>query len=145
MKPLFTAAAVSAMLAGGIAHADPVFTTSGYLRIGVGESNDGDMAAMGLNGASSKYRLGNEDDFYGEFGVGLNQDLGNGSAVVGGIRYHVAGDSNDLTDNGNFDADLALREAWVGVKGLGAGALAESTVWAGRRFYKRKDIHINDF
>lgn len=145
MKPLFTAAAVSAMLAGGIAHADPVFTTSGYLRIGVGESNDGDMAAMGLNGAGSKYRLGNEDDFYGEFGVGLNQDLGNGSAVVGGIRYHVAGDSNDLTDNGNFDADLALREAWVGVKGLGAGALAESTVWAGRRYYKRKDIHINDF
>ena len=62
------------------------FDRTGYLRIGVGESAGGDLAAMELNGAWAKYRLGNEDDFYGEFGIGIDAPLGNGSAVIGGSR-----------------------------------------------------------
>nr|WP_245008830.1 carbohydrate porin [Pseudovibrio brasiliensis] len=68
----------------------------------------------------------------------------NGSALVGGVRAHVAGDNNDLIVDGEFDANVATREFWLGYKGLGEGALSESTVWVGRRFYKRKDIHITD-
>lgn len=145
MKPIIATAAFCAAMGSTAVLAESPFSTTGYLRIGVGESDGGDLAAMQLNGAWAKYRLGNEDDFYGEFGVGLDAPLNNGSSVIGGIRYHVAGDSNDLTDRGSFDASLALREAWLGYRGLGAGAFEEAAVWAGRRYYKRKDIHINDF
>ncbi|MDM7458469.1 MAG: carbohydrate porin [Paracoccus sp. (in: a-proteobacteria)] len=145
MKTYIATAAFCAALGSTAVLAESPFSTTGYLRIGVGESNSGDLAAMQLNGAWAKYRLGNEDDFYGEFGIGLDAPLNNGSAVIGGIRYHVAGDSNDLTDRGSFDASLALREAWLGYRGLGAGAIEESAAWIGRLYYKRKDIHINDF
>lgn len=145
MKPIIVAAAFCAAIGATAVQAESPFSTTGYLRIGVGESAGGDLAAMQLNGAWAKYRLGNEDDFYGEFGIGMDAPLGNGSALVGGVRYHIAGDSNDLTDRGSFDASVALREAWLGYRGLGAGALDEAAIWAGRRYYKRKDIHINDF
>ena len=146
MKKILTGTALSlAMLGGTAASAEVTYSPTGYLRIGVGESNDGDFAAMQLNDAWTKYRLGNETDFYGELGVNLTNDLANGSKIVGGVRYHLSGDSNDLRVSGEVDANLALREAWLGYAGIGDGALSDSTLWAGRRYYKRKDIHIIDF
>ncbi len=134
-----------AVMCGAVAQAEVSYSPTGYLRLGVGESNDGDFAELQLNGAWTNYRLGNESDFYGELGVNLTNELSSGSKIVGGIRYHLSGDSNDLRGSGEVDANLALREAWLGYSGIGDGALAESTVWAGRRYYKRKDIHIIDF
>ncbi len=146
MKKTFMGTALSlAMLSGAAAQAEVTYSPTGYLRIGVGESNDGDFVGMQLNGAWTKYRLGNEPDFYGELGVNLTNELDNGSKIVGGIRYHLSGDSNDLRVSGEVDANLALREAWLGYQGIGDGALSDSTIWAGRRYYKRKDIHIIDF
>ncbi|MGD1883225.1 MAG: carbohydrate porin [Paracoccaceae bacterium] len=143
-KPL-GATLAAALLASTAAYAEPTFTPTGYLRLGVGETEGGDFVELQLNGAWTNYRLGNEADFYGEYGFNLSNKFASGSELVGGIRYHISGDSNDLRFSGEFDADVALRELWVGYKGLGAGALSESTLWAGRRYYKRKDIHINDF
>ncbi|MBM7069166.1 carbohydrate porin [Actibacterium sp. 188UL27-1] len=130
---------------GGAAQAEFKFSQTGYLRLGVGETEGSDFVKMQLNGAWTKYRLGNEADFYGEFGFNASTDLSNGSQIVGGIRYHIAGDSNDLRFSGDIETDIVLRELWVGYKGFGEGAFKDSTLWAGRRYYKRKDIHIIDF
>ncbi|WP_109316048.1 carbohydrate porin [Pseudovibrio ascidiaceicola] len=140
---LGTVAALS-VLATTAAHAEFEYNQTGYLRIGVGQTEGDKFTAMQLNGAWNKYRLGNESDFYGEYGVGGKYTFENGSALVGGVRAHVAGDNNDLIVDGEFDANVATREFWLGYKGLGEGALSDSTVWVGRRFYKRKDIHITD-
>lgn len=146
MKKLLTGTAMSLALTGATAAlAEVTFSQTGYLRLGVGESNDGDFAEMQLNGAWTNYRLGNESDFYGEFGVNMTNELANGSKIVGGVRYHLSGDGNDLRASGEVDANLALREVWLGYAGIGDGALSDSTIWAGRRYYKRKDIHIIDF
>ena len=63
MKKILTGTALSlAMLGGTAASAEVTYSPTGYLRIGVGESNDGDFAAMQLNDAWTKYRLGRSEE-----------------------------------------------------------------------------------
>lgn len=136
---------VTALTLGTTAQAELTFSKSGYFRLGTGETDGGEYTEMQLNGADTKYRLGNEQSFYGEFGAHANYIMNTGSEIMGIIRYHAAGDVNDLDLAGDFPAGVALREMWIGYKGLGQGAFQNSMIWAGRRYYKRKDIHINDF
>ncbi|WP_244061301.1 maltoporin, partial [Aeromonas caviae] len=44
----------------------------------------------------------------------------------------------------NGDSDFALRQFNVQAKGL-LGFAPEATLWAGKRYYQRHDIHISDF
>ena len=148
-KWLPIAAAVTAALASQAAFA---VDFHGYFRSGVGVSGDGDMVKYNVNKVG---RLGNENDTYGE--VQLGQEVFNKDGktfYVDSMFAMTSNGSNDWEGTGtvcNFDAkqcngdsDFALRQFNVQAKGL-LGFAPEATLWAGKRFYQRHDIHISDF
>jgi maltoporin len=113
---------------------------NGYLRAGLGLNDDG--GAMDRFYDSRIGRLGNEDDLYGE--AAISHDL----AYEGEHRWYVTlrlalADGN-MAANGttNDSLSVGLPEAFVGADNLfGHGC----TVWLGRRFYHRRDVHVTDF
>lgn len=123
------------------------FEFHGYLRSGLGStlSKDGNQACFQLPGAFTKYRLGNECETYAEMAFDETAFKGKDGAE---FAYHAmlaykttqARDYESLNDTGN---DIAVRQFWVEAKNIpflrGAG------VWAGKRFYRRNDVHITDF
>ena len=119
--------------------------SNGYLRIGVGSTNGGDFTIFKLNGAESKYRLGNESDVYAEFGLGYRAALANGSDFVVEAMVNGYGDSNAFTNGDAFAGDSNLVQAYAGIENIGTGAFREAFIWAGRRYYRRRDVHITDF
>lgn len=121
------------------------FFSHGYLRFGAGDSDAGDFYVFQLNGALSKYRLGNESDVYGELGLGFRGDLGNGSDLVTEVMANGWGNSNAFNNGAPFDGGNGIVQAYAGVERVGDGALAEAFVWIGRRFYRRRDVYITDF
>lgn len=146
-KWLPIAAAVTAALASASASA---VDFHGYFRSGVGVSGDGDMQTWSKQKVG---RLGNEDDTYGEIQLGqevFNKD--NKSFYVDSMVAMTSNGSNDWESTGtvcNFDdkqckddAQFALRQFNVQAKNLFGG---NETLWAGKRFYQRHDIHISDF
>jgi len=113
----------------------------GYFRLGTGTSVDGEQACYKAPGAGAKYRLGNECDSWVE--------------VAGYDTYHL-GDSKDgayihtegmLTFSGTDEQSIEFNEVSQLYVELGhfSNALGEAKVWAGRRWYERHDIHINDY
>ena len=141
---------------------------SGYLRSGIGNTlTGGDQACFFAAGASSKYRLGNECETYAELGLGKELYKKDEKSFYLGSRIaYVTNQSNDFEAVGrggtltgiDFDnqtvttsdsnpftnAQSAIREFFV----LGKNVLSSfpgATLWAGKRFYKRNDIHITDF
>ena len=118
---------------------------AGYLRSGVGNSlNGGKQSCFKLPGAEAKYRLGNECEQYAE--LELRQDVysfADGSVLsVDGMASLYNQYNRQLTFQGdNGTARLPqLYAQWSNLPSLNGGSL-----WAGRRYYKRNDIHISDF
>lgn len=114
----------------------------GYARSGIGwTSGGGEQSAFTVNGGGSKYRLGNESDTYAELKLG--QELfkdGNKSIYFDtNVAYGGTLHNNDWTET-----NPALRELNVQFKNF-ADALPNATLWAGKRFYQRHDVHLNDF
>jgi maltoporin len=113
----------------------------GYLRSGVGRSSGGDQPCFQLPGAGAKYRLGNECDTFAEL------------ALVHGLGARVPGE-NDLR-RWQWTGRLALAAPQAQDYREPSGRLPEfwlqyatsggAKVWAGKRFYLRHDVHINDF
>ncbi|ELV7509619.1 maltoporin [Aeromonas veronii] len=150
MKWLPIAAAVTAALASQAAFA---VDFHGYMRSGVGVSGDGDMQTWKKNLVG---RLGNEDDTYGE--VQLGSEVFNKDGKTFYVDSMVAMTSNGsngwestCNDAGNggkcsedADAKFALAQFNVQAKGL-LNFAPEATMWAGKRYYQRHDIHITDF
>jgi maltoporin len=118
---------------------------NGYLRLGIGSTDGDDFTAFRLNGSESKYRLGNETDVYAEFGLGYRGALPNGSDFVAEIMLNGYGNSNAINHGVDFDGDGDLVQAYAGIENIGDGAFREAFVWAGRRYYRRRDVHITDF
>jgi maltoporin len=120
----------------------------GYLRSGSGSgSQGGDVACFQINAPAfggdvgRSGRLGNECDTYGE----LQFDAGLGETSGIGFKLHtmVAFGSQQVQD---YEQSVpAWRQAWVEANNIGSGALANATLWVGKRFYKRHDVHISDF
>ncbi|WP_386697757.1 maltoporin [Lonepinella sp. MS14436] len=115
----------------------------GYARSGIGwTSGGGEQTAFQVNGGGSKYRLGNESDTYAELKLG--QELfkdGNQSIYFDtNLAYGGTLNNNDWTET-----SPALRELNVQFKNFAEGVLPEATLWAGKRFYQRHDVHMNDF
>ncbi|NEX80571.1 MULTISPECIES: maltoporin [Aeromonas] len=156
-KWLPIAAAVTAALASQAAFA---VDFHGYFRSGVGVSGDGDMVKYNVNKVG---RLGNENDTYGE--VQLGQEVFNKDGKTFYVDSMVAMTSDGSTDwestesrfqctsadgstldgcENKEDATFALRQFNVQAKGL-LGFAPEATLWAGKRYYQRHDIHISDF
>lgn len=118
---------------------------TGYMRGGLGASSGSDsQRCFKLQGAQSKYRLGNECEQYAE--LSLEQEftkLDDGSTV--GV-FGMGSLYNQYDRKPTFDGEygeIRLPQAyayWKNVAALNGGSL-----WAGRRYYKRNDISISDF
>lgn len=118
---------------------------TGYVRSGVGSADSGDsQACFQLPGAQSKYRLGNECEQYSE--LDLRQDLltlddGSVVSVEAMVQlFNEYGHTPKFTGEHGFTRMNQMFAEWSKVPALNGGSL-----WAGRRFYKRNDIHISDF
>ena len=118
---------------------------AGYLRSGVGNSlNGGKQSCFKLPGAEAKYRLGNECEQYAE--LERRQDVysfDDGSVLsVDGMASLYNQYDRQLTFQGDNGAARLpqLYAQWSNLPSLNGGSL-----WAGRRYYKRNDIHISDF
>jgi maltoporin len=117
---------------------------AGYARGGFGGADGGGtQSCFQLPGAPVKYRLGNECEQYIE--LELSQDLYKGDdgtlLKVDGMAslYNAYGHAPTFT--GEY-GDARLPQLWMS---LNLPSLNGGSLWAGRRYYKRHDIHIADF
>lgn len=113
----------------------------GYARSGIGwTGSGGEQQCFQTTGAQSKYRLGNECETYAELKLGQEvwKEGDKSFYFDTNVAYSVA-QQNDWEGT-----DPAFREANVQGKNL-IEWLPGSTIWAGKRFYQRHDVHMIDF
>jgi maltoporin len=117
----------------------------GYIRaLGGANSESGNAACFKLAGAGSKYRLGNECEIYGELMLGQQlAKLSDGGTVKANVMLSLFTPTSDGALLTNNDTDLDFAQAYIQAENL--SALNGGGIWAGRRYYKREDVHINDF
>jgi maltoporin len=120
----------------------------GYFRSGIGGNNKGGSQVCFQDpGNEYKFRLGNECENYAEweFAQSLYKDKSGVEFIYDGMLAYITGlagpDFDSLKNPGN---EIALRQNWVGAKGLPflpSGSMA----WIGKRYYHRNDVHQIDF
>ncbi|MFZ4539319.1 maltoporin [Propionivibrio sp.] len=120
-------------------------SVEGYIRALEGvNSSSGAAACFKLAGAESKYRLGNECEVYGELLVGQElATLPDGGMLKGNVMLSLFSPTSDgkmLTDNATTGR---VAQAYLAAEKL--SFLNGGSLWFGRRYYKREDIHITDF
>lgn len=145
-KLLPVAAAISTALLtqSAFAVSGEDFEFHGYMRSGIGANFDsgGDQVCFQLPGVGWKYRLGNECETYFETSFGANLYQGDAAEyfkLYFTLAYVVEGE----TDFEQFSP--ALRELWIESGNVAGGIFEGARFWAGKRFYRRHDVHINDF
>ncbi len=130
----------------------------GYFRAGYGRnSRGGALTAFAAPGAGAKYRLGNEAENYGELIFGknvylpgafrLNEDLrpdGTPSGPIARVQVRLSMVSLYATLGSGSATTFGLPEAWASIGNVFA-AQPGAKFWAGQRFYRRHDVHINNF
>lgn len=128
-----------AATAGGAAASDAEGELHGYFRTGVGHNTGGgEQACFGLEGVA-KYRLGNECDSYGEFLYTKEvMKSANGASFVANFMGNVSADGYDFGTASKY-----LSQAFMEVKNL--DVMRGGTVWMGKRYYHRLDIHVIDY
>jgi maltoporin len=122
------------------------FEFHGYFRSGYGlNGRGGQQVAFKAPGAGAKYRLGNEPETYAELifvNNWINPERDKDKAWLK-TEFLVQADTDNSASFSNTD-HFRLREAFVQ-----AGNVIKSQptlkFWAGNRYYRRNDIHINDF
>ncbi|WP_353620210.1 carbohydrate porin, partial [Thalassotalea sp. G20_0] len=134
------AGAISAIVFSAAASAATV-DFHGVVRSGVGLSaGGGDQEAFQAKGAASKFRLGNETETYGE--IKLGSELFNNGEQSFYLDSNIAFSVDQAKDW--EEKSPAFREFNVQAKGV-LGFAPEATLWAGKRYYKRQDVHLSDF
>ncbi len=126
-----------------LSQAASAFEFHGYMRSGLGYNSDGgDQVCFQTPGARSKYRLGNECETYIEtvFAENIFEGENNAYFKVQLLFAHVVEGEDDFE---NYDP--AAREAYVEAGNLFGGFLEGAKFWAGKRFYRRHDVHMTDF
>ena len=125
------------------------FDYFGYVRAGYGVDEDGtSQSRFKAPGAPSAYRLGNENDTYMETGFSwyhLNEDKAD--PAVFGTHFLLAYSTLDKNTGIELEGDsgaVSLREVYATARNVFAEH-PDATFWAGQRFYRRHDVHINDF
>jgi maltoporin len=130
----------------------------GYFRAGYGRDNEGGpQVGFQAPGALAKYRLGNEAENYGELTFGKNfyvpglfspdapppaDDAALGPVARVQARVSIFNPYQDLLNSGA--TDFGLPEAWASIGNV-VDSQPDMKFWAGSRYYRRYDIHINDF
>ncbi|MGE9269696.1 MAG: maltoporin, partial [Verrucomicrobiales bacterium] len=114
----------------------------------------GALQGFGLPGVS-KYRLGNEAENYGEllfsktfFTPGSFALYDPSEKAVQGVvsQWNLRLAYVNPYDNygSGSDTTFSVPEAWASFANIVPGD-PDAKIWAGNRFYRRHDIHINDF
>jgi maltoporin len=129
---------------------------TGYFRAGYGRDDQGGpQAAFQAPGALAKGRLGNEAENYGEVTIGKNFYLPGVFSLVRGAnsvssqpigRFQVRVSMYNPYTNYlvSSSTQFGLAEAWAAIGNLSASQ-PSMTFWAGNRYYRRHDVHIDDF
>lgn len=118
---------------------------SPYIRAQGGVNTEGSSSAcFKLAGAAAKYRMGNECEIYGELMLGQELNKFSDNSAVN-AHVMLAGyqplTSKKMLDDSSSDFRFAQAYlSWDKISLLNGGNL-----WAGRRYYKREDVHITDF
>lgn len=113
--------------------------STGYLRAGVGDSAGHTQSCFQAPGAGAKYRLGNECEVYGRASLYYRHRLQEGSIAP---YFHAEAQPEFNGAYGDAFEYKDMAQAFVEVGNL-RGTPAKA--WIGRRYYKRRDIHINDY
>ncbi len=132
-----------ASAAGAASAAGPAIDFSGYMRAGVGVNTaGGNQVCYQLAGADTKWRLGNECDYVVEpsFNVKLADFEGSDWHVHLMPSVYKAWDSNSAV----ADDALTTRFGQIYTYGDHIASLGNGKLWAGRRFYNRLQLGIND-
>jgi len=144
---LIAAAMFAAVTSMSAAHADytPNIYFNGYLRTGIFHGKGGQMTKFNVNKVG---RLGNENDSYGELALGSDIIKVDDTVWTVNSRFTVADNKYNqdwqATDGERANNNhLALRELYINAKGV-LDWDKDASVWVGKRFYKREDIHITD-
>jgi maltoporin len=126
---------------------------SGYFRAGYGVNNHGSIQTpFQAPDAPAKFRLGNETENYGELAFsktwyepGIFSRFQPATATHPGgalAKFQLRLAFYEPYDGGDFQ--VSMPELWASLGNL-VTAQPELKFWAGNRFYRRHDIHINDF
>src|SRR4029453_11887616 len=128
------------------------FEFHGYLRSGYGlNSRGGQQVAFQAPGADAKYRLGNEAETYAELifvNNWVNPEHDDDKAWIR-TQVMIEANTSNSANYANFPGGIGndqfrFREAFVQ-----AGNVFKSQpfakFWAGERYYRRYQAHINDF
>lgn len=130
---------------------------TGYFRAGYGRDDEGGpQVGFQAPGALAKGRLGNEPENYGELTISKNFYLPGafslsrnsaGGAPSGPIgRFQVRMSMYNPYQNylDSSATQFGLAEAWGAIGNL-SSSQPSMNVWAGNRYYRRHDVHIDDF
>lgn len=117
------------------------FSFTGYARTGFIVDEDGKKVndQFGTPGAWAKYRLGNETGTFIENTLSKKWSINDGSWARATFMWAHSDDSK----NNVWEDGAALRQSYVELGNL--SDLNNLTFWAGRRYYRRDDIHLNDW
>jgi maltoporin len=141
LLPLAAALALVASSAG----ATEGFSYGGYFRAGPGYSNSNhDRTCFQAPGADWKYRLGNECDYYGEFGLnyGIGKDDGPNMQLHWMPNFYTGGVSDAASLGGGPAQTVKTEQMYIEARNM--DFMPNATFWAGTRFYGRADVHIVD-
>jgi maltoporin len=126
------------MVIGQVFADDNPMEFHGYFRPGAGaNSRGGSQVTFQAPGAPAKYRLGNENDNYGEFLFSKKLQEDATSAYF--TPYYMLGETDAANSSGSYFTQQAYVEAG------NFDFNKDLKFWAGKRYYMRNDIHINDY
>ncbi|CAM3498113.1 carbohydrate porin [Shewanella violacea] len=111
----------------------------GYIRTGIGMSEGGSQQVVfQAPSTPAKYRLGNENDTYMELAADYRHYFDSSSNKS--VQFVARTDTGSSYSDNDFDFEMA--EAYVSLDNIVG---EDIKVWVGRRFYDRRDIHMNDY
>ncbi|HYO53242.1 carbohydrate porin [Archangium sp.] len=152
-------AAITAACASVAAHANPFpldFKFSGYMRAGTGINvRGGTQVCVGLPGADTKWRLGNECDYVIEPSLSAKLATHEGAdwhvhfmpgiyRVWGGREFQAYSTPGGQALPESGTDELVARFGQVYAYGTNIALLGHGKAWVGRRFYNRLQTGIND-
>lgn len=119
----------------------------GYLRTGVGGSQGGgQQVAFELPGAPTKYRLGNETENYGEFELDYRIPLGDPNGMYMNLHTMATINKPYQSDSEAASSNVDLCQYWLEIGKFADGdVLKDATIWAGNRYYRRRNVDMTDF
>ncbi|HXK20674.1 MAG TPA: carbohydrate porin, partial [Polyangiaceae bacterium] len=128
------------------------FEFHGYFRSGFGlTSRGGQQVAFQAPGTDVKYRLGNEAETYAEliFVHNWMNPQHEPGKLWAKSQFMIEANTSNSASYANFPAGVGndmfrLREAFVQIGNV-VPALPGAKFWAGERYYRRYQSHINDY